>query len=70
MQSIFGTDGIRGRFNKEITYSLAYKVGYALGANLENNNNFFRVFIKKLFNILRLHYEFLITLNILNKLNK
>jgi len=38
MQSIFGTDGIRGRFNKEITYSLAYKVGYALGANLENNN--------------------------------
>ena len=38
MQSIFGTDGIRGRFNKEITYSLAYKIGYALGANLENNN--------------------------------
>ena len=38
MQSIFGTDGIRGRFNEEITYSLAYKVGYALGVNLENNN--------------------------------
>ena len=38
MQSIFGTDGIRGRFNKEITYSLAYKVGYALGLNLRNNN--------------------------------
>ncbi len=38
MQSIFGTDGIRGRFNKDITYSLAYKVGYALGSNLENNN--------------------------------
>ena len=38
MQSIFGTDGIRGRFNQEITYSLAYKVGYALGLNLENNN--------------------------------
>jgi len=38
MQSIFGTDGIRGRFNEEITYSLAYKVGYALGTNLENNN--------------------------------
>ena len=38
MHSIFGTDGIRGRFNKEITYSLAYKVGYALGSNLENNN--------------------------------
>ena len=26
MQLIFGTDGIRGRFNEEITYSLAYKV--------------------------------------------
>ena len=38
MQSIFGTDGIRGRFNEEITYSLAYKLGYALGSNLENNN--------------------------------
>ncbi len=38
MQSIFGTDGIRGRFNEEITYSLAYKVGYALGSNLENKN--------------------------------
>jgi len=38
MQSIFGTDGIRGRFNEEITYSLAYKVGYALGSTLENNS--------------------------------
>jgi len=38
MQSIFGTDGIRGIFNKDITYSLAYKVGYALGLTLENNN--------------------------------
>ncbi len=38
MQSIFGTDGIRGIFNKDITYSLAYKVGYALGLNLENNH--------------------------------
>ena len=38
MQSIFGTDGIRGRFNKEISYSLAYKVGYALGLTLDNNN--------------------------------
>ena len=38
MQSIFGTDGIRGRFNKEITYSLAYKVGYALGFIVETNN--------------------------------
>ncbi len=38
MQSIFGTDGIRGKFNEEITYSLAYKVGYALGLYLEKNN--------------------------------
>ena len=38
MQSIFGTDGIRGKFNKEITYSLAYKVAYALGLSLENKN--------------------------------
>ena len=38
MQAIFGTDGIRGRFNEELTYSLAYKIGYALGTNLENNN--------------------------------
>jgi len=38
MQSIFGTDGIRGKFNEDITYSLAYKVGYALGLTLENDN--------------------------------
>ena len=38
MESIFGTDGIRGVFNKDITYSLAFKVGYALGLTLENNN--------------------------------
>ena len=38
MQSIFGTDGIRGRFNKEITYSLAYKLGYAFGKILKSNN--------------------------------
>ena len=38
MQSIFGTDGIRGKFNEEITYSLAYKVAYSLGLNLENDN--------------------------------
>ena len=38
MQSIFGTDGIRGKFDKEITYSLAYKVGYALGLIFKSNN--------------------------------
>ncbi len=38
MKSIFGTDGIRGRFDKEITYSLAYKVGYALGILVKTNN--------------------------------
>jgi len=31
MKSIFGTDGIRGKFNKEITYDLAQKIGYAFG---------------------------------------
>ena len=31
MQSFFGTDGIRGIFNKEITFDLAQKVGYAFG---------------------------------------
>jgi len=36
MQSIFGTDGIRGIFNKEITYDLAQKIGYAFG--ITNNN--------------------------------
>ena len=39
MQSIFGTDGIRGRFNEDVTYSLAFKVGYALGSNLKYNNS-------------------------------
>ncbi len=38
MQSIFGTDGIRGVFGTEITYSLAFKVGYAFGVNLQNKN--------------------------------
>ena len=38
MQSIFGTDGIRGEFDKEITYSLGYKVGYALGVSIKTNN--------------------------------
>ena len=38
MQSIFGTDGIRGKFLQEITYSLAYKVGYSIGLTLDRNN--------------------------------
>ena len=38
MKSIFGTDGIRGVFNEDLTYSLAYKVGQALGLTLEKNN--------------------------------
>ena len=38
MGKIFGTDGIRGRYGKEITYSLAYKVGYAMGVITRNNN--------------------------------
>ncbi len=31
MQSIFGTDGIRGIFNKKITYDLAQNIGYVFG---------------------------------------
>ena len=38
MQSIFGTDGIRGRFDKELTYSLAFRVGYALGVTTKTNS--------------------------------
>ena len=37
MRSIFGTDGIRGKFSEEITCALAYKIGYALGSVLDNN---------------------------------
>ncbi len=37
MQSIFGTDGIRGIFNKDITYSLVKNVGYGYGITLKNN---------------------------------
>ena len=38
MQSIFGTDGIRGIFDKEINYDLAYRIGKALGLILEKND--------------------------------
>ena len=36
MHSIFGTDGIRGIFKKEITLSLANKLGYAFGSTICN----------------------------------
>ena len=36
MQTIFGTDGIRGKYNKEITYNLACKVGYAFGNQIKS----------------------------------
>tara|TARA_B100000989_G_scaffold257811_1_gene207505 strand:+ start:304 stop:465 length:162 start_codon:yes stop_codon:yes gene_type:complete len=39
MQSIFGTDGIRERFNEKITYSPFYKVEYVLGSALEKKPN-------------------------------
>ena len=35
---IFGTVGIRGRFNEEITYSLAYYVSHAMGLTVKNDN--------------------------------
>ena len=39
MQSIFGTDGIRGIFNKEITYDLAQKIGFAFGSIINDTPN-------------------------------
>ena len=38
MQSIYGTNAIRVRFNKEISYFLAYKVRYIQGLTLENKS--------------------------------
>ena len=38
MQTIFGTDGIRGKYNKDITYNLACKVGYAFGNQIKSTN--------------------------------
>ena len=38
MQLIFGTDGIRGVFNKDITCDLAYKIGYAFGSINKDNS--------------------------------
>ena len=38
MQSIFGTDGIRGRMNQEITTSLAKKIGYVFGLTFNNKS--------------------------------
>ena len=37
MQSIFGTDGIRGRFNRELNCPLANKIGYSLANKLKND---------------------------------
>lgn len=34
----FGTDGIRGEANKELTVELALKLGYALGYYLKKKN--------------------------------
>ena len=34
----FGTDGIRGEANKELTVDLALKLGYALGYYLKKKN--------------------------------
>ena len=38
MNAIFGTDGIRGKFNREINFSLAYKVGFSIGCIFKENN--------------------------------
>ncbi|MGL4308791.1 phosphoglucosamine mutase [Cetobacterium sp. SF1] len=38
MRKYFGTDGIRGEANKELTVDLALRLGYALGYFLKKNN--------------------------------
>lgn len=38
MRKYFGTDGIRGEANKELTVELALKLGYALGYRLKEEN--------------------------------
>ncbi len=38
MRKYFGTDGIRGEANKELTVEIALKLGYALGYYLKKNN--------------------------------
>lgn len=38
MRKYFGTDGIRGEANKELTANLAMKLGYALGYYLKKEN--------------------------------
>lgn len=38
MRKYFGTDGIRGEANRELTLDLALKLGYALGYYLKKQN--------------------------------
>ena len=38
MRKYFGTDGIRGEANRELSASLAMRLGYALGYYLKKNN--------------------------------
>ena len=38
MRKYFGTDGIRGEANRELTAMLAMKLGYALGYYLKQQN--------------------------------
>lgn len=38
MRKYFGTDGIRGEANRELTAELAMKLGYALGYQIRKNN--------------------------------
>ncbi len=38
MRKYFGTDGIRGEANRELSADLAMRLGYALGYYLKKNN--------------------------------
>ncbi|EHO20828.1 phosphoglucosamine mutase [Fusobacterium necrophorum subsp. funduliforme 1_1_36S] len=37
MRKYFGTDGIRGEANRELTVDIALRLGYALGYYLKKN---------------------------------
>ena len=38
MRKYFGTDGIRGEANRELTVDIALRLGYALGYYLKREN--------------------------------
>lgn len=43
MGVFFGTDGLRGKVNEELTYSVAYKIGNALSILKEKTDGYHRL---------------------------